>query len=255
MDFIAIALQSGSSGNCIYIETPGIRLLFDAGLSCIDTERRLAACGRSAREVDALIISHDHADHVRHAGVLQRKYGMPIYITRDTLDVAIARHRLGRLGDVRYFHAGDCLQFADALVRTIPTPHDGVDGVIFTIEHKNRRLGIMTDLGHVFDGLRSEIASLDAVFLESNYDPKLLAAGSYPAFLKRRIQGPCGHISNLEAAELLLSARKLRWACLSHLSQQNNYPDLAIMTHKAVLPGSLALYLAHRNRSTGVLSV
>ncbi|HMK60418.1 MAG TPA: MBL fold metallo-hydrolase [Dissulfurispiraceae bacterium] len=255
MDFKAIALQSGSSGNCIYVETPHVRLLFDAGLSCIDMERRLASRGRSAREVDALIISHDHADHVRHAGVLHRKYGMPLYITRDTLDAAIARHRLGRLDDVRYFYAGDDIHFSGVHVRTIPTPHDGVDGVIFTIDYKGKRLGIMTDLGHVFEGLHSEIAGLDAVFLESNYDPNMLAYGPYPRFLKRRIQGPRGHISNPEAAELLQSAKKLKWACLSHLSQHNNYPNLAIMTHKAVLPSSLTLHVAHRNRSTEVLTV
>jgi phosphoribosyl 1,2-cyclic phosphodiesterase len=113
----------------------------------------------------------------------------------------------------------------------------------------------MTDLGHVFDGLASEIACLDAVFIESNYDPEMLAKGPYPAFLKRRIQGPRGHISNREAAELLLSGKKLKWACLSHLSQHNNYPDLAIKTHRAILPDSLTLHLAHRTHPTDILTV
>lgn len=253
--FNAIALQSGSSGNCIYVETSGVRILFDAGLSCIDTERRLAASGRSMKGIDAIIVSHDHSDHIRHAGVLQRKYGLPLYVTRDTLDAALARHHLGCLGEVRYFNAGESVMLGDVEIRTIPTPHDAVDGVVFVVESCNRRLGIMTDLGHVFDELESEISCLDAVFIESNYDPEMLAKGSYPSFLKRRIQGPSGHISNREAAELLLSGKRLRWACLSHLSQHNNYPDLAIKTHKAILPGSLTLHVAHRSHPTDILTL
>ncbi len=255
IDFHAIALQSGSSGNCIYVETLGKRLLFDAGLSCIEAERRLASFGKNMKGIDALIISHDHSDHIRHAGVLQRKYGLPLYVTRDTLDAALARHRLGLLGEVRYFSAGEPVRVGDVEIRTIPTPHDGVDGVVFVVDSGSKRLGIMTDLGHVFDGLASEIACLDAVFIESNYDPEMLAKGPYPAFLKRRIQGPRGHISNREAAELLLSGKKLKWACLSHLSQHNNYPDLAIKTHRAILPDSLTLHLAHRTHPTDILTV
>ena len=255
MDFVAIALQSGSSGNCIYVETANVRLLFDAGLSCIDTEKRLTTRARDIRKVDAVIISHDHSDHVRHAGALQRKYGLPIYITRDTLDVSLARHRLGRLEDVRHFHSGDTIEIGDIAVRTIPTPHDGADGVVFVVESGDKRLGIMTDLGHVFEGLKQEISCLDAVFLESNYDPVMLAKGPYPSFLKRRIQGPGGHISNFEAADLLLSCERLKWACLSHLSHHNNYPALALSTHREILSQSLMLHLAGRNEATGVLTI
>ncbi|HTZ17513.1 MAG TPA: MBL fold metallo-hydrolase, partial [Dissulfurispiraceae bacterium] len=238
MDIRAISLQSGSSGNCIYVETSGVRLLFDAGLSGVDTERRLAAHGRNIREVDAVIISHDHSDHVRHAGTFQRKFGLPLYITRDTLDAALARHSLGRLSDVRHFNAGEPIRIEDVTIRTIPTPHDGADGVVFVVECCNKKLGIMTDLGHVFDGLRREIPYLDAVFIESNYDPAMLSAGPYPSYLKKRISGPRGHISNVEAADLLLLGNRLKWACLSHLSQHNNYPALAIKTHRAILPES-----------------
>ncbi len=255
MDILAISLQSGSNGNCTYVETKNVRLLFDAGLSGIDAERRLASRGRNIRDVDAVIISHDHADHVRHAGIFHRKYGLPLYITRDTLDVSLARHRLGRLSDVRHFYAGDPICIEDVMIRTIPTPHDGADGVVFVVECGGKRLGIMTDLGHVFEGLRREISCLDAVFIESNYDPVMLAKGPYPSFLKKRIQGPRGHISNLEAAELLLSGKRLKWACLSHLSHHNNYPALALKTHRDILPDSLALHLASRSEATSILAI
>jgi phosphoribosyl 1,2-cyclic phosphodiesterase len=255
MNLQAISLQSGSNGNCIYVETEGVRLIFDAGLSCIETERRLKAIGRDIRKVDALIISHDHADHVRCAGSMHRKYGIPIHITRDTLATALQRVRLGHLNDVRHFRAGDVIDFGDVIVRTIPTPHDGADGAVFVVQSGSMSLGIMTDLGHVFEELGREMSGLDAVFIESNYDPDMLLRGPYPAFVKRRIEGPGGHISNFESAELLLSASCLKWACLAHLSSHNNYPALALKTHRKVLGNALTLHVAGRDSATDILAL
>ena len=255
---IAISLQSGSSGNCIYVETPGVRLLFDAGITGVQAAERLAAHGRDIRKIDAVIISHDHGDHIRHAGVFQRKYGLPIYVTPATLAAAASRCTLGKLKDVRHFRSSGKLCFGDVQVHAVPTPHDGADGSVFVVEAGPKRLGIMTDLGHVFQGLAHLVSSLDAVFLESNYDPDMLASGPYPAYLKQRIKGPKGHISNLEAAELLqraAEARRLKWACLSHLSEQNNSPDVALMTHRAVLSGCITLYTADRYRASEIFTV
>jgi phosphoribosyl 1,2-cyclic phosphodiesterase len=252
---IAISLQSGSSGNSIYVEAGGARLLFDAGICGVQAARRLAAFGRDIRDVDALVISHDHADHVRCAGVYQRKYGLPLYITSRTLDASLHRHRLGRLGEVNFFPSGGTIELGGASVLTVPTPHDGTEGVAFVVVSGGKRLGILTDLGHVFDGLLPLVSSLDAVFMESNYDPEMLARGPYPAFLKRRIKGPEGHISNTEAAELLHAAPGLKWACLSHLSENNNDPALALRTHRRVLGGGLPLYAASRTAPTGVFTL
>ena len=226
---IVIALQSGSNGNCIYVEAGGTRLLFDAGISGVQAERRLAATGRDIRNTDALIISHDHADHVRCAGVYQRKFGVPLHITSQTL-AAAGRYRLGELTDVHHFAPGDMLRFGEVSVETIPTPHDGIDGSAFIVEAGGRRLGILTDLGHVFEDLPEIKAALDGVLIESNYDPAMLKKGSYPAFLKERIRGIGGHLSNDEAAALLrdCSPGRLQWACLSHLSGENNSPTVAM---------------------------
>lgn len=251
----AIALQSGSNGNCIFIESEGWRFLIDAGISGITAERRLALHGIDIRTVHAVIVSHDHADHVKCSGVFQRKYGLPVYITDLTLERAESTYPLGRLEDIRFFVSGESIPFGNVAVHTIPTPHDGADGSVFVVEGEGKRIGIMTDLGHVFDGLEDIISSLDGVFLESNYDPDLLAHGPYPPFLKRRIIGSEGHISNIESAELLLSALssgRLRWACLSHLSGQNNCPDLALRTHQDVLSDKIELAVASRSMSTGI---
>jgi phosphoribosyl 1,2-cyclic phosphodiesterase len=254
---IAFSLQSGSNGNCIYVETGGRRLLFDAGINGIQAEKRLAALGRNIRDVDAVIISHDHGDHIRHAGVYQRKYGLPIFVTQKTLAIAVKRHPIGRLHDVRHFASDGLISFGDVTVHAIPTPHDSADGAVFVVASGDKRLGIMTDLGHVFEGLADVISSLDAVFIESNYDPDMLARGPYPAFLKRRISGPEGHLSNSEAAELLnvASMGKLKWACLAHLSEQNNKPSVAMETHRRLINRQFPLYIATRYTASEVLSV
>ncbi|NOZ25150.1 MAG: MBL fold metallo-hydrolase [Nitrospirae bacterium] len=252
---IAISLQSGSNGNCIYVETCGVRLLFDAGISGVQAERRLAAHGLDIRLVDAVIISHDHHDHVCHAGVYNRKYGLPLYVTPKTLEAASKKHRLGRLKEVEYFQSDGEICFGEVSVQAVPTPHDGADGAAFVVSSRDKRLGIFADLGHVFGGLDRIIASLDAVFIESNYDPDMLAGGPYPQHLKERIRGPAGHISNIEAAELLADAGRLRWACLVHLSENNNLPGIALTTHRRIVGPGLLLHTASRYLPTGILSV
>jgi phosphoribosyl 1,2-cyclic phosphodiesterase len=254
---LAFSLQSGSNGNCIYVETEGVRLLFDAGINGVQAEKKLAARGRSIRDIDAVIISHDHGDHIRYAGIFQRKYGLPLYVTRPTMDIAVKRHPIGKLHDVRDFCSGGHIDFGTVTVHAIPTPHDSADGSAFVITSGGKRLGILTDLGHVFDGLHEVISTLDAVFIESNYDPDMLAKGPYPAFLKKRIKGPEGHLSNAEAAELLkpASANSLKWACLAHLSEQNNKASLAVATHRSIVHSRLPLYVASRYAPSEILEI
>ncbi|OHB82009.1 MAG: hypothetical protein A2W31_05315 [Planctomycetes bacterium RBG_16_64_10] len=252
-----IALQSGSNGNCAYIETADVRLLIDAGISGCSAEERLAHYGRDIRQVDALLISHDHADHSKALGVYQRKFGLPVYVTRDTLATARAKYRLGKLAAVHHFEAGTTLRFGTVRVQTVPTPHDGADGVVFVIDDGRCRLGVLTDLGHVFAGLPELVASLDAVLLESNYEPEMLANGPYPEFLKQRIRGPAGHLSNVEAARLLRRAvdGRMQWICLAHLSQDNNHPDVARATHQRIFGQRLPVHVASRYQATTVLEV
>jgi phosphoribosyl 1,2-cyclic phosphodiesterase len=184
--------------------------------------------GQDIAQVDALLILHSHRDHARSMGIFQRKFGLPIHVPRPTLAAARASMPPGGLSEVHHFTAGSVLDFGAVQVETIPTPHDGADGVAFVVDDGRSRLGILTDLGHVFSRLQKVIGTLDAVLLASNYDPAMLASGPYPAFLKQRIAGSGGHLSNGEAAMLLGSVGKgrLRWACPGHLSDQNNTPEL-----------------------------
>ena len=158
-----ISLQSGSNGNCVYVETNGVKLLFDAGISGILVQDRLAIHDRVAAGIDGVLISHDHIDHSRSMGILHRKFGLPIYATAKTYGAA-KRYAVGEIEDLRHFVAGENVHFGKVTVETIPTPHDGVDGVVFVVDDGEHRLGIMTDLGHVFDGLADEYGSLQEFY-------------------------------------------------------------------------------------------
>lgn len=250
---ITFSLQSGSNGNCIYVEAGGVRLLFDAGITGVQAERRLADYGRSMKEIDAVLISHDHVDHIRCAGVYQRKYRLPVYVTRPTL--AATWCDLGAMNDVRYFRSGDSLTFDRVTVHTVRTVHDAADGVVFVVEHEGKRLGILTDLGSPFPGLQELLESLDAAYLECNYDPELLASGSYPFPLQERIRGKGGHLSNQESAALLAACgRRLpRWIAVAHLSEENNRPELAVRAQLDAVGQSYPIHHASRYECSPLL--
>lgn len=243
---LTMSLQSGSNGNCIYVEAGDVRLLFDAGISGKQASLRLASRGRDICECDALILSHEHTDHVSGAGVFQRKFGIPVYCTRPTY--LETKKRIGSIDQVRFFESGQSLSFGDVQVHTIRTPHDGVDVVCFIIEHECRQLGIFTDLGHPFPALADALGQVDAAYLESNYDPDMLWNGSYTQWAKERIAGSGGHISNDEAAELTrnsMSAR-LKWLAVAHLSHENNVPELALDAQRRRVGRTLPVYVASR---------
>jgi len=250
------SLQSGSNGNCLYVESGDVRLLFDAGLTGAQTKWRLNSLGVDIMEVQAVIISHAHNDHVRYAGVLQRQYNLPIWMTRGSLARVQETRVLGQISEPHLFNGGEILAFGTVKVETFPTTHDVPEGVCFVVDNGAVRLGIMTDLGSRFLGLKEIIATLDGIYLESNYDPEMLENGIYVDDLKRRIRSDQGHLSNTDAAELLLqSGERLRWACLGHLSAKNNKPEVALETHRKILGETLPLHIAPRYEVSEILEL
>jgi len=243
---LTFSLQSGSNGNAIYVEADGVSLLFDAGISARQVEQRLQAYGRDVRRVDALIISHEHWDHIRYAGSYQREFGLPIFATRGTW--CCVPPVVGPVDRVHLFRPGDVLEFGPIRVHTIATPHDAAEGVAFVAEASSGSLGIFTDLGHPFPALAQWLDRVQAAYLESNFDQRLLAAGPYPPELKQRIRGPHGHLSNEESARLIAARRgpPLQWLALAHLSEQNNTPQLALATHRNTYGDAVQLAVATR---------
>jgi len=250
-----VALASGSNGNSIHVETPDACLLFDAGLSGKRLLKRAGQRGVDLSRVTALLISHNHTDHVGGAGVMHRRYGLPLFATRGTW--AASRHRAGKVTGVTTFRAGETIVFGGTKVHTILTPHDGREGVVFVVEHGDVRLGILTDLGHCFAELEDTLPTLDAAYLEANYDQEMLEFGHYPEHLKDRIAGPGGHLSNEECAELALRAggHRLKHLILSHLSGENNTLPAAEQATREVRDSGVRVDVAGRHGPSDVFEV
>jgi phosphoribosyl 1,2-cyclic phosphodiesterase len=231
-----ITLQSGSAGNCVFVRSGETRLLFDAGISGSNAEMRLAEYGYDIRDCNALVLSHEHSDHISGVGVFHRKFGLPVYANLRTWNATRAKPSTGCIGSPNYFVTGKPFQIGSLRIETLRTPHDAIEGVCFVIEdiETGKRFGLFTDLGHVFSGIQKIIGTLDAVLIESNYDDEMLRFGPYPQHLKDRISGRRGHLSNKDAAELLdaCDSSQLQWACLGHLSAKNNSPEVALATHR-----------------------
>lgn len=249
-----IALQSGSSGNCIFVRSGDTSILLDAGISGVKAEERLRDFGYDIRDCDAVVLSHEHSDHISGVGVFHRKFGLPVYASLRTWNATRAKPSTGHIGTANHFVSGDSFQIGTLKIETLRTPHDAIDGVCFVIEdtRSRQRFGLLTDLGHVFGGLRKLAATLDAVLIESNYDDDMLRHGAYPQHLKNRIRGKGGHISNDDAAELLdcCDASRLQWVCLGHLSAENNSPDLAMATHRDRHGHRFPIFCADRKGAT-----
>jgi phosphoribosyl 1,2-cyclic phosphodiesterase len=215
-------LASGSSGNVCYVESDDARVLIDAGLSCRETERRLRGLEVGPETLDALIITHEHADHIRGAGPLSRRYNLPVYINQDTLKSA--RRTLGNLKKPVIIQTGDSLCVNDLLVETFTKCHDAADPMGLVVSSNGARVGLITDLGRSTRLVEDRLRKCHGLILEFNYDQKMLENGPYPLDVKRRIQGPDGHLSNRQASELLaaLSHKGLVQVVLAHLSETNN---------------------------------
>ncbi len=226
------SLASGSSGNSYYIQCGEAAVLIDAGLSGKRLVDNIRLAGGDPGLIQGIVVTHDHHDHIAGAGVLHRKYGWKLWMTPGTYDAAASR--LGKV-TVDTVRPGSGLRAAGFQFDFIATPHDGAEPIMVAVEREGRRCGVFTDLGHAFAGLDEWLESLDFVFFESNFDPHMLSISRYPARLKARIRGSHGHISNDDAAELVnrLQGDRLRRVVLSHLSEENNRPDLAFANFTA----------------------
>ncbi len=249
-----ITLQSGSSGNCVFVRSGETCLLFDAGISGSKAESRLAEFGYDIRDCNALILSHEHCDHISGVGVFHRRFGLPVFANLRTWNATRAKSSTGCIGSPNHFVSGKPFQIGSLRIESLRTPHDAIEGVCFVIEDmlSGQRFGLLTDLGYAFSGLQKVIGTLDAVLIESNYDEKMLREGTYPQRLKDRILGKGGHISNTEAAQLLdpCNPSQLQWVCLGHLSAQNNSPEVALAAHRDRHGDRFPIFCADRNGAT-----
>ncbi len=232
-------LASGSGGNCLWVKGGGVEILVDCGISARATALRLESIGHSLKDVSAVVCTHGHGDHIAGASVLLRRHDLRLYATDGTrrmLPAKLPQEQLEPLAPNGRTRIGGLT------VRTVPTPHDAPESVALAISDHESALGIVTDLGTPTGAVAELLSSVDALVLESNHDLQMLADGPYPQWLKKRIQGNFGHLSNEQGAALLLRLAhpKLQQVTLAHLSEENNTPDLARAAAEAVLGRSSA---------------
>jgi phosphoribosyl 1,2-cyclic phosphodiesterase len=253
MSLYVASLNSGSNGNCYYISNGKDAVLVDAGLSCKETEKRMNVLGLSMKNVRAVFISHEHIDHIKGVPVLSKKYRLPVYITRNTYTYS----RMGLDAElVRHFNAGDSIQVNRMMVHSFSKIHDAVEPTSFTIEGNGVTIGVFTDIGEACDNVMRQFQRCDAAFLEANYDATMLEFGRYPIHLKNRIRGGKGHLSNEQALAVFRNYKpqKMTHVFLSHLSQDNNNPDLAADLFKAHAQ-DVNIIVASRHEHTAVYHI
>ncbi|MDH3831872.1 MAG: MBL fold metallo-hydrolase [Gammaproteobacteria bacterium] len=219
------SLGSGSKGNAMLVEAGDTRVLVDCGFSCTETEKRLARLGLEADALDAILVTHEHSDHISGVARLSRRYGLPVWMTAGTE----AAHKGGELSRWHCINSHQQFVVGDLQVQPFPVPHDAREPCQFVFSDGKRRLGLLTDVGSITPHMVDALDGLDALVLECNHDPSMLAAGPYPPSLKQRVGGPYGHLSNQQAAELLekINTSSLQHLVAAHISEKNNLPQLA----------------------------
>jgi len=214
------SLGSGSKGNAMLVESQDTCVLVDCGFSFSSVTQRLARLGKGVEDLSAVLVTHEHSDHLRGVGVLARKLGLPVYMTAGTAD-----HCRGEaIPELCIFNSHRNFAINDLEIRPFPVPHDAREPSQFVFSNGNRCLGLLTDTGHITRHIEVMLDGCDALVVECNHDPQMLDTGPYPAALKRRVGGHQGHLSNPQAAALLesLDCQRLQHIVAAHISEKNN---------------------------------
>lgn len=228
------SIASGSSGNCIYVGSERAHVLVDVGISGKRIEQGLNSLDLTGKDIDGILITHEHSDHIKGLGVIARRYQVPIYTTGGTVDAMQRSSSLGKMpeGIFHEIREDEPFTIKDLTINPFTTPHDAAQPVGYRFECGSQSVGIATDLGKYTEYIVEHLQNLDALLLEANHDIRMLQVGKYPYYLKQRILGDRGHLSNENAGRLLcrLLHDNLKAVFLGHLSQENNYEELAYET-------------------------
>lgn len=227
------SLSSGSWGNAFFVSTGDRAFLVDTGISCKQILQRLRAVGHSASEIGGIFITHEHVDHIKGLRVLLKRFPIPVYITRRTYSGA------GLQVDpclLQLIEADDRISIGDTVVESRSKLHDAADPCLFTFYYRSRKISIITDVGQPCRNVIDAVRDADIIFLESNHDEEMLTNGPYPYYLKRRISGKLGHLSNRQAASLIrdYASANLEHVFLAHLSETNNTPEIACQCFQTI---------------------
>ena len=237
------SLASGSSGNCIYISSKDTHILIDAGLSGKKVKEGLSALDVPIEEIQAILITHEHSDHIKGLGVLSRKYHIPIHTKSNTFEAIMNKSSLGVINPSLFTPVIEDEPFfiGDIQVTAFKSFHDAVDPIGYTFISEGKKISVATDLGTYNDYIKTHLANSNLLFIEANHDIRMLEVGSYPFFLKQRILSDLGHLSNERSAQLIceLYHQGMSHIVLGHLSEENNMPDVAYASVEYELKNTL----------------
>ena len=255
-------LCSGSSGNATYIEAGGARLLIDAGVSCKRVAELLGRIGVEPGSLSAVLVTHEHVDHVRGVNVLSKKYDLPVYANAETWSMLRETLKDVAPKNVCVFESDRDFYLAGVRVLPFTVPHDAIHCVGFTVSAGGKKVGVCTDLGRVDARILSILSGCDLLLLEANHDVDMLMAGSYPYLLKKRILSGNGHLNNDDCGKALLKLHEtgVKNVILGHLSKENNYPELAMVAVRSVLEEAgaaddMQIAIALREEPTGIFEI
>lgn len=220
------SLGSGSRGNATIIEDGDTCILVDLGFSLKETVSRLRRIGREPEDVSAILVTHEHADHIHGVAPFARKFGTTVYMTPGTFSA----HTKGRIPDLKAVNCHRGFRVGSLGIEPVPVPHDAREPCQYIVSSKGKRVGVLTDLGHITPFVQERYRDCDAMLLECNHDLDMLEQGPYPFSLKRRVGGIHGHLNNEQSAGLVQSVElgRLQHLILCHISEQNNKPELAV---------------------------
>lgn len=254
-------LASGSKGNCTVVSSSRASILVDAGISCRETLKRMRAAGEEPEKLKAIVISHEHSDHVAGLQVLARKLQIPVFITESTYhrwhrENKDAEGKPAKLERLEHFQAGRSFSVSDITVTAFTIPHDAADPCGFTFKADGLKFGVVTDLGYMPPNVKEQLRRCDALLIESNHDLEMLRNGPYPWMVKQRVMSRVGHLSNSALAEFFENDYDghASHVVLAHLSEQNNHPELARESAYKALGGRMTLFqsacisLAHQDK-------
>lgn len=226
------SLFSGSTGNSLFVETDNTKILVDAGESAKKIVSALSLIDVDISDIDAILVTHEHSDHVKSLGTLSKKYNIPIYANQNTWNAMPEQKQKVLEENQNFFKVNKEFEIKDLSFKPFHIPHDAADPCGFNIFYKNKKISVATDLGHITPEIVNNLEKSSFVLLESNYDPDILKYSKYPFALKQRIAGPNGHLSNNNSGEIISNLMKtgLSSVMLGHLSKENNFPELAYKT-------------------------
>ena len=225
-------LYSGSSGNCSFVGTDNINILIDCGESQKKILTALESIGTNINQINAIVVTHEHSDHVKTLGAISKKYNIPVYANEKTFNNMPEQTELIKEENRKIFNTDDHFEIGDLQIHPFHIPHDAAEPCGYNIYNENNKISIATDIGHMDNSILKKLEESKFLLLESNHEPEILKYAKYPYYLKRRISGPNGHLSNQEASDTIIKliSTGVNNIMLGHLSKETNFPELAYKT-------------------------